>query len=273
MALTSRDQYEQEAKSLKASAGQREDETKALKMTADDLSRQVQSLLRQIAIQQNPLLANESMNGSSTVTESDVVSDHLVEFKSLRSLQEQNQKLLKVTRSLMAKLDAQEIRRATNEADDIDTGASLDQASETIEKLHSQLLELQKKISEVTRERDSFFKLLSRGEGLRRPTQVGNGPMGESAAESHQQIVIALQEEMSAIRTKAEQEMMEAKAALRAKSDEAGQSEVAKARAEAQINLLQGRSSRLSVVCLIWIDVCRTIPNDERNFRLAKARA
>ena len=240
-ALAARDAAQAEARTLKADAQFRSDETASLHTTVNDLSRQVQTLLRQVAIQKDPLLANQPIDGTQTNTEGDIITDHLVEFKSIRTLQEQNQKLLKLTRSLMAKLDAQEIKRATNDADDEEAGASLDQATETITKLHSQLLEAQKRISEVTRERDVFSKLLARGEGLRGPSNAitGSGPLEDDAG-PQQQLVNSLQEEMAIVRHKAEQDISEVRSKLTAKSEEAGQAEVARARAEAQVNLLQG---------------------------------
>ena len=239
--MTARDRHEAEAKSLKADANLRSDEIRALRSTADDLSRQVQALLRQIAIHNDPSLVNEIIDGDKKVAEGDIITDHLVEFKSIRSLQEQNEKLLRLTRGLMAKLDAQEIGRATSNEDDINTGATLDQATDTITKLHAQLIDAQKKINEVTRERDSFSKLLARGEGLKRPVngQSGNGPLDDGPG-PQQQMVVAMQEEMEMIRVKAEQDVQEAKKEARVKADAAGQAEVGKARAEAQITLLYG---------------------------------
>ena len=243
--MTARDVRETEVKGLKADATLREDEANQLRSTAEDLSRQVQSLLRQVALLNDPSLANVSMDGNGEVaTDGDIISDHLVEFQSIRSLQEQNVKLLRLTRGLMAKLDAQEIDRAAASDTDKETGLSLDRATETITKLHQSLVDAQKKIIEVTRERDTFSKLLARGEGLRQPAQVlGNGPLDDSSRS--EQLVASLQEEMHTIRTKADVEVAEARAQLTAKIEEAGQAEVEKAKAEAQVTLLQGKSSRL----------------------------
>jgi nucleoprotein TPR len=240
-ALTARDLREHEVKSLKAEAELRAEEMKELRTTTDDLSRQVQGLLRQIALLNDPSLANVSIDGNAEVSsDGDIITDHLVEFQSIRSLQEQNAKLLRLTRGLMAKLDAQEIDRAAINDNDREFGASLDQATETITKLHQSLVEAQKKISEVTRERDTFSKLLARGEGLRKPAQMSNnGPLDDSLG-SQEQLVASLQEEMQAFRHKADVEIAEVRAQLTAKVEEAGQAEVEKAKAEAQVILLKG---------------------------------
>lgn len=215
-----------------------------MKTSADDLSRQVQTLLRQIAILNDPTLANSSIDTNGSVSEGDIISDHLVEFQSIRALQEQNQKLLQLTRGLMTKLNAQEVARATDHENELDTGVSLDKAAETITRLHQQLLDAQKKISEVTRERDTFSKLLARGEGLRAPAQIanGSGPLDHSVG-PQQELVSTLQEELESIRRQAEKDIEEIRTQLSSKSSEAGQAEVGKAKAEAQATLLQGAST------------------------------
>ena len=104
--MAARDAHEHTIKSLQASSSKNEEEVAALRASTDDLSRQVQGLLRQLAIRDDPSLANSPMDGPAPV-EGDLITDHLLEFRSIRGLQEQNHKLLKMTRGLMAKLDAQ----------------------------------------------------------------------------------------------------------------------------------------------------------------------
>ncbi|ORX37030.1 hypothetical protein BD324DRAFT_650644 [Kockovaella imperatae] len=236
--MSARDARDVELRSLNASSSLHKDEVASLTSTTEDLSRQVQTLLRQIAIRDDPSLASQTMDGNATVSETgDLVTDYFVEFKSIRSLQQQNQKLLKLTRGLMAKLDAQEIDRAGADAEDLETGATLEQATETITKLHAQLLDAQKKINEATRERDFFSKLLARGDGLKWSSPSG-GPLEDGSA-PHEQALTTLQVEIESIRLKAEQDISDAREQLRTKSEEAGQAEIAKVRAEAQISMLQ----------------------------------
>lgn len=242
-----RDDFESQVKSLAASAEHHTDEVTSLRSTAEDLSRQVRALLRQIAIRDDPSLANVEMNGSHDV-DGDIITDQLLEFKSLRGLQEQNQKLLKLTRGLMARLDAREIGRATSDEDDAETGATLDQATETIKKLHAQLLEAQKKIGEANRERDFFSKLLAKGEGLKWPAQVSEGgPLEERGDGLHESTIAGLKEEIEGIRVKAELEISEAREKARREAEEKGAAEVHKARAEAKVGLLEGESQGFCV--------------------------
>lgn len=206
------------------------------------------------------------MDGSATAN-GDVITDRLLEFKSIRALQEQNQKLLKLTRGLMVKLDAREIRRAASDADDVDTGATLDQATETITRLHSQLLDAQRKINEATRERDFFSKLLAKGEGLRWSGKTSLGPL-EDSGDPHQRTIATLQAEMDLVRTKADADIAEAKEQAKVKSEQTGFAEVDKARAEARITLLEGK---IHVSSQSKIDSSRTTSDSQRNERDPKA--
>ena len=111
LVITARDVHEETVKSLRADASARSEESSALQAIADDLSRQVQNLTRQLAIRDDPTLANTLLDPSSGADATgDIITDHLLEFKSLRGLQEQNVKLLKLTRALMAKLEQRKRR-------------------------------------------------------------------------------------------------------------------------------------------------------------------
>lgn len=241
--MAARDAHETTIKSLRASSSHHDEEVTSLRSSADDLSRQVQSLLRQLAIRDDPSLANTPLDAPAP-TEGDLITDHLVEFRSIRGLQEQNQKLLKMTRGLMAKLDAQEINRATSDNSDLDTAATLEQATQTINRLHTQLLEAQKKINEATRERDFFSKLLAKGDGLK--WSANGGPVNGSGVDGdapHQQTIMSLQTELETIRSKAEGEIQEVREQLRVKSEAAGVAEVEKAKSDAKASLLEGQCS------------------------------
>ena len=239
--MSARDSHEARAKSLEATASLQTEEITSLQTTAADLSRQVQGLLRQIAVRDDPTLANVAMDGNGS-TSGEVITDRLLEFKSIRSLQEQNQKLLRLTRGLMAKLDAREIKKASADGDDIDTGATLDEATETINKLHTQLLASQKKINEIARERDFFSKLLAKGEGLGWTEDGLNGSLGAGDS-THQRTISTLQAELEVVRTKAEADIASSREQARIKAEEAGVLETSKARAEAKITLLEGMVS------------------------------
>lgn len=262
--MTVRDAHEETIKSLRAEAALREDDAIALKSATDDISRQLLQKIRELEIRDDPSLANEILDPSHPLAPTgDYITDHLLEFKSLRQLQEQNFNLLKVTRALQHRLDQREIRKATAEQSDVDTIASLDAATETIEKLHQQLLDAQKKVNEATRERDVFGKLLARGEGLRWgsgaarldediPGTGGSAGTASAGVQANQDMIDALRAEIAGIRTKAEEEIKVVRDELKERMKAVGEAEVAKAKAEARAGMLQGEYYFLSHISYLY---------------------
>ena len=107
----------------------------------------------------------------------EVITNHLVLFRSIPQLQEQNQKLLKVVRELGAKMEAEE--KDYREALEREQSEAVREAHEAIKQLQEQL-ESQAKSSEVTiqaymKERDSLRSLLARQNGGQPLPPVVNG--------------------------------------------------------------------------------------------------
>jgi nucleoprotein TPR len=204
--------------------------------------------LREISIRDDPTLAYVAFDPSSELRESDPITDRLLLFKSLPALQEQNGKLLKVVRALQDKLSDREAKRATAE----DDGLALDQAAETITTLHTKLVErqnaltgLQEKLTEVTRERDLFSRLLSRGEGLRWPNgSTANGPVDGHDASA--EALSSLQAELDIMRKKADDDVTEAKSIARQKSEAATKAELEAAKADARAKMIEEQNRLLA---------------------------
>jgi nucleoprotein TPR len=245
-AIASREKFENRVKVLEAASTHHTEEVASLESQLLDRDAQCKSLVRELAIRDDPTLAYVAFNATSEIKEGDPITDRLLLFKSLPALQEQNGKLLKIVRALQARLSDRETKRATAE----DNGA-LDEAADTITTLHTKLVErqnvitdLQAKIMEITRERDVFSRLLSRGEGLRWPNGASssNGPVEDSSAEA----ISSLQAELDVVRKKADEDVTEAKKLARQKSEEAGNSEVERAKAEAKATMLSEQNRLLS---------------------------
>lgn len=257
--ISARDTLQNEVKSLQAASTHHTSEVSSLQSSVDDLSRQVKTLLRHIAIKDDPSLASVAVDGDAEVGPTgDIITDHLVEFRSIRSLQEQNQRLLKITRSLMKKLDEREIARAEGEEEDEVTGRTLDEATEMIKKLHKDVLDAQKRVGDVTRERDLFSKMLARGEGLRwsvsassghpgvHGAQHGHGPLDEDTDTPSNQQLATLQAELDVFKEKAHGDLEEARKEIRKKMEEAAKADVERARAEAKAGLLEEQAKALT---------------------------
>ncbi|KAL0576947.1 Protein mlp1, partial [Marasmius crinis-equi] len=86
-------------------------ENQLLHQQLDDLGRQVRTLLKEIARRDDPNMPSDEDLESTVPPAEDigsVITNHLVLFRSIDALQEQNQKLLKITRELGQKLENEE---------------------------------------------------------------------------------------------------------------------------------------------------------------------
>lgn len=134
----------------------------------NDLGRQVQTLLKEIARRQDPTLPSDEELEAEVGTPADnideVITNHLVLFRSLPALQAQNQKLLGIVREMGAKMEAEE--REYRETLEKEQGEAVREAHEAITALQEQL-EAQRQAHEVkmrafVKERDSLKVLLAR---------------------------------------------------------------------------------------------------------------
>jgi nucleoprotein TPR len=146
-------------------------ENELLQKQLNDLGRQVQGLLKEIARRQDPTIPSdeELETDESTVPAEnidEVITNHLVLFRNIPALQAQNQKLLGIVREMGAKMEAEE--REYREALEKEQSEAVREAHEAITALQDQL-EAQRrthdvKIQAFTRERDSLKVLLARAE-------------------------------------------------------------------------------------------------------------
>lgn len=159
-------------------------ENSMLQRQLEDLGRQIQNLLRDIARRDDPTIpSDEEMENLTVEPVSDtqtMITNNLVLFKSIDGLQNQNQRLLKIVRDLAGKMENEE--REYREKMEHEQAEAVKEAHEAIQDLVSQL-EKQKQhyetlIQGYVRERDSFRVMLARAEkGL--PVQQVNGAAGD----------------------------------------------------------------------------------------------
>ena len=142
-----------------------------LQRQLNDLGRQVQGLLKEIARRQDPTIPSdeelEADEGTAPADNIDeVITNHLVLFRSIPTLQAQNQKLLGIVREMGAKMEAEE--REYREALEKEQGEAVREAHEAITALQEQL-DAQRRAHDVKmqafiKERDSLKVLLARAE-------------------------------------------------------------------------------------------------------------
>lgn len=172
-----------------------------------------------------------------------VITNNLVLFRSIPSLQEQNQKLLKIVRELGAKMEAEE--REYREALEKEQSEAVREAHDAIQDLAAQL-ERQKKSGEVTiqaymKERDTLKAMLARAErSSLRGSVNGSAPVPPSDLVAELEDVQAQFEsykvEMGMDGEKLREHLAQAQRQL-------GQANAALAKATAKIEFLDGKSN------------------------------
>lgn len=150
----------------KLSKSQRENTL--LEKQCDDLGRQVQNLLREIGRRDDPSLpAEEEISLAQQESDVDIlITNNLVLFRSINGLQEQNQKLLAITRELAKKLEDEEKEyRAQMEQEQ---NEAVQEAHAIIkhleEKLENEKRSSEKRLQTYVKERDTLAALLARSE-------------------------------------------------------------------------------------------------------------
>lgn len=146
-------------------------ENELLQKQLNDLGRQVQALLKEIARRQDPTIPSdeelEADEGNAPAENIDeVITNHLVLFRNIPALQAQNQKLLGIVREMGAKMEAEE--REYRETLEKEQGEAVREAHEAITALQEQL-EAQRRAHDIKmqafiKERDSLKVILARAE-------------------------------------------------------------------------------------------------------------
>jgi len=146
-------------------------ENELLQKQLNDLGRQVQALVKEIARRQDPTIpsdeeleADESNAPAENIDE--VITNHLVLFRNIPALQAQNQKLLGIVREMGHKMEAEE--REYRETLEKEQGEAVREAHEAITALQEQL-EAQRRAHDIKmqafiKERDSLKVFLARAE-------------------------------------------------------------------------------------------------------------
>ena len=241
-------------------------ENEVLQKQLNDNGRQIQHLLAEIGRRDDPAIPSdedlEQMPPAEDIES--VITNNLVLFRSTRELQEQNQKLLKITRELGAKMEAEE--QDYRAAMEREQGEAVKEAHEAIKTLAMQL-ETQKKSSEIKiqayiKERDTLKSMLARAERSSAAMGATAGPVAavngyeDTGAETQTDVARELAEMQSQFETY-KSEMGEDSGRLReeivASQREVGQLNAALAKANAKIEYLSGQF-RLNfgrIFCLI----------------------
>lgn len=166
-ALSERDVCASNSRELTQKYEQSEKEIYMLQKELADLGSQVQALLRELSRRDDPTIPDdEDMTETPDKTIDEIISNNLVLFRSIPELQEQNRKLLRVTRELGAKMESEE--REYKDALDQEQSEAIREAHEAIQALQVQLENQQKSqqatIQAYVKERDTLKTMLARSD-------------------------------------------------------------------------------------------------------------
>lgn len=241
--------YQEASQKLKKSY----QETDLFQHQLTDLGRQVQTLLKELGRRTDPSIPSDEELDEMEPLPADnidaVITNNLVLFRSIPSLQEQNQKLLKIVRELGFKMESEE--REYREALEKEQSEAVREAHEAIQDIAAQL-ERQKKSSEATiqaymKERDALKAMLARADRVGSRGSV-NGDVNGAASTPPSDVVAELEDvqaqfesykvEMGMDAEKLREDLVQAQRQL-------GQANAALAKASAKIEFLGGKFGSL----------------------------
>lgn len=237
-----REKKEREFDALSGKIKEYESNIHSLVKQRSDLAHQVQFLLLHISIQNDsrgPLTAEEVsfvkkiINNECQSDDSDsqrVISERLVEFKNIVTLQEKNTELLKTVRNFADKLEAEE--RDVNSNIHTIESKTIKEAKEAIVTLQSYNSSLESKIETIEKERDAYKTLCSRTDHVE-PHNSAN-PDGKQAMKD--ETITNLESRLTSVITESTKN-------IQMLNDEIQQ--LYKSKSQVSISLERERSSRL----------------------------
>lgn len=162
-----------EQKRLESKVRHTESELGALQTHFQDITRQKTALVRQLAIRDDPSLADqiedeERFDGENTQS---IISQNFILYKSIPDLVSRNEHLVKLTRSLAEKMDASVDQEAVDESP-AEMKQALSDAADHVEHLREKIAAKDVQLEKSTRERDMFSRMLSQA-GITLPAGSG----------------------------------------------------------------------------------------------------
>ncbi|XP_015241685.1 PREDICTED: nucleoprotein TPR-like isoform X4 [Cyprinodon variegatus] len=147
-----------------------ERDNQRLELQVADLAKQVQVLLIELEeARGNHVLQEEEVSSADISSTSEVISQHLVTFRSVEELQKQNQRLLVALRDLSAAQEIEEQESTGNNR--VELEMSLARAQAELESLKEQRSQQIKMAESIVRQRDMYRMLLAQATGGAFPQQ------------------------------------------------------------------------------------------------------
>ncbi|KAK5623407.1 hypothetical protein CRENBAI_014854 [Crenichthys baileyi] len=135
-----------------------------------DMAQQVRVLLIELEeARGNHVLQEEEVSSADISSTSEVISQHLVTFRSVEELQKQNQRLLVALRELSDAQEKEEQESTGNKR--VELEQSLEKAQAELESLKEQRSQQIKMTESIVRQRDTYRLLLAQATGVAFPQQ------------------------------------------------------------------------------------------------------
>ncbi|KAG7088185.1 hypothetical protein E1B28_012203 [Marasmius oreades] len=244
-AISDRDSQAQLAQENAQKIAKSVKENQLLNQQLEDLGRQVRTLLREIARRDDPNMPPDDELEAMLPPAEDVdtvITNHLVLFRSIDSLQDQNQKLLKIIREVGQKME--------NEESDYRQVMEREQA-EAVREAHEAIqefaikMETQKKsdaavVQAYMKENEALKAIIKRKEAGMPATASSDGPSG--ATSELAQELAEIQNQFHAYRTEMGVDVGRLREDAVAAQRESAQLQAALAKANAKIEYLSDRN-------------------------------
>uniref|UniRef100_A0A3B3ZHT3 Nucleoprotein TPR n=1 Tax=Periophthalmus magnuspinnatus TaxID=409849 RepID=A0A3B3ZHT3_9GOBI len=147
-----------------------ERESQRSEMQLSDMAQQVRVLLIELEeARGNHVLHDEDVSSADVSSTSDVISQHLVTFRSVEELQKQNQRLLVALRELGEAQEKEEFESTGNRAE---LEQSLEKVQSELDSLKEQRGQQLKMTESIVRQRDMYRVLLAQATGVSFPQQL-----------------------------------------------------------------------------------------------------
>uniref|UniRef100_A0A671WBS0 Nucleoprotein TPR n=1 Tax=Sparus aurata TaxID=8175 RepID=A0A671WBS0_SPAAU len=135
-----------------------------------DMAQQVRVLLIELEeARGNHVVHEEELSSADVSSTSEVISQHLVTFRSVEELQKQNQRLLVALRELSDAQEKEEFEATGNKRGELEQ--SLNKAQTELESLKDQRSQQVKMTESIARQRDMYRVLLAQATGVSFPQQ------------------------------------------------------------------------------------------------------
>ncbi|XP_023149698.2 translocated promoter region b, nuclear basket protein isoform X2 [Amphiprion ocellaris] len=147
-----------------------ERENQRCELQLADMAQQVRVLLIELEeARGNHVLHDEEVSSADVSSTSEVISQHLVTFRSVEELQKQNQRLLVALRELSDAQEKEEFEATGNKRGELEQ--SLEKAQAELESLKEQRSQQVKMTESIVRQRDMYRVLLAQATGVSFPQQ------------------------------------------------------------------------------------------------------